>query len=392
MPITGLDAQISLASAVAFLAVFFLVRPALGNSAALIVSFVKVALPLGYFVTAFQPQWTFLDDLYYVHQGEVLLSRGYHPFLSLFDKGMWATLVGMASGLHILYGWWNFLAQWLFGTYYWSPIFLNVIASAVAARGLFIFLGHGGWARESAWAATLFFALHWEVLAWCSVSNLKDILVMTLMMYQMVAMEGLARARRRRFAGIAQLAFCVVMLGFVRFYLPVILFAAFFAWLFVTRAVAVSRMKLAVMVLLVAGAALSVLSMRLQGTAEEVAPLSAFTGILRVIVTPQPWSIDEAFGFMTLPSVMHWLLLPVLPFGAYALWRDKGIGRLVLIIVATLVFFYAIVPDLQGPRSRVQMLPLIAVLQYRGLLMLIGFGSGRRGSESTMVSASAAAT
>jgi hypothetical protein len=362
--------ELAIAALVTLVAVFAALRASVGFTAALAIAFVKTALPLGYFAFAFQPQWTFLDDLYYLHQGEVLLRHGFHPFASLLDPRMWAELVGMASGLHILYGWWNFLAQWLFGTHYWSAVFLNVIVSAIAARCLHALLIQADWSRRHATAAAIFFALHWELLAWCSVSNLKDILVLALLLYQCKAMMQLARTREGRLRAFVVLSVCVVLLCFVRFYLPILAFIAFFGWLLLSRQ-DVSRLRLALLASIVAAAVMGFVVARLRGTGAAIDVGGAVVGLLRVIVTPQPWSVDEAFGFMLLPSALHWLFLALLPFGVYGLWRDNGVGRFVLILLAILTCFYAMVPDLQGPRSRVQMLPLIATVQFRGLLLLV---------------------
>ncbi len=97
----------------------------------LLVSFVKASIPFVYFAWFFDGSWTMFDDIHYRMCGEQMLQDGYNSITALVDPKGLERLFDLSGGIHILYGWWNPLGQYLFGEHYYSAVFLNVGLTAV---------------------------------------------------------------------------------------------------------------------------------------------------------------------------------------------------------------------------------------------------------------------
>lgn len=147
---------------------------------AFVISLIKVLIPLLYFAFFFDGTWTFLDDISYQSQGTTMLERGYNPASALLTSDGLSNLFSLSGGFHILYGWWNVLAQYLFGPHYYAPIFLNVALTFVSAYFLFRIVILCDFKRRYAQGFIIFFLFHWDVLVWSSLVNLKEILVLAL--------------------------------------------------------------------------------------------------------------------------------------------------------------------------------------------------------------------
>src|SRR5581483_1368055 len=89
-------------------------------------------------------------------------------------------VINLSEGYHVLYTWWNLLAQHLFGQHYYSSVFLNVLSTFVSGFVFVRILRLLNFPTAYQRGALIFFLLHWDVLVWSSFVNLKDILVMTL--------------------------------------------------------------------------------------------------------------------------------------------------------------------------------------------------------------------
>lgn len=332
---------------------------------ALPIAVLRVAIPVVYFAWFYDGRWTFLDDVTYVEQGAHLLYAGYDPFTVFFRKDGLILLFSLAQGVHILYGWWNHLAQFLFGPYYYSAIFLNVILSVVVAEILYRFAALAGFSPQYARGLHLFALLHWDILSWVSFINLKDVAVLTLSLTTLyLSVRALDTSRSDRVRSLAGVGGVLFTLLWIRFYMPVLILAALGLWVLLRQA---GWRKYAV----VGGAALMALLLvpthLIPSGWIQLSPAAMVFGLVRFALTPQPWAIEPAYAFLLLPSMLHWLFfLPSLA-GGVLLWRRSRATALLLLYLAVVVLFYAVVPELQGPRQRLQVAFALIWMQFHAL-------------------------
>ena len=99
--------------------------------------------------------------------------------------------------------------------------------------------------------------------------------------------------------------------------------------------------------------------------------LGSPAGMIRALLSPQPWSISSEYSFLLLPSVLHWLLfLPAL-LGGWMLWRRSREAALLLIYLALILLLYGFIPEQQGPRHRLQVAFIIAWMQFHFFWVMI---------------------
>lgn len=334
---------------------FVLIVRRLSPVIALLVSVIKAAIPLTYFALFFDGSWTFLDDVTYQAHGETL-RLDYGPLSALLQEEGRAKLIQLSDGRHILYAWWNLFAQSILGDNYYAAVFLNVLLTFFTGAVLFRLLGELGFSRSYQRGALVFFLLHWDVLAWSSLVNLKDVLVMALIVPTIYFLIRL----RIRFGLLPLLgaATGLFVLTWIRYYIPFFLISAFVVWVLLEGQFRWKYLSAAL-----AGTAFLMLPLDWSAL-EYVRPEQIMLGLMRAPLTPQPWSIENEYSFLLLPSILHWLLFLPMVIGAIALWARAAGARFVLVFVVLMMLFYALVPELQGPRHRVQLTFAIAWMQF----------------------------
>ena len=352
----GLQPDLVAAALWSFLAAFLLMaRPFRPGLAFLLVA-IKIAVPLAHFSLGLLDTgaWRLIDDAKYVEEAANL--RG-----TLLAGGA-ATdqLFATAEGHHVGYYVWNIFAQQLFGEHYFSAVFLNVVLTCLAARGLLRLLKLVGVPNGYALAAGVFFLLHWDVIAWSSFFNMKDPFVMTLSVWLFVyAMELVKHVRLRSLLGFLSIA---GLLYFFRWYVPVLASAGLGAWgLFHLRGWRRNAL------LLTGAAMLVVIPLHGEFPRELLQPAGLLDGAFKFAMTPRPWGMSEGYRFLLIPSALHWILTPLALFGAVHLWRTRPLARPMICYVIVLFCFYAMVPRLYGPRHRFQCVFVLSWLQFHGL-------------------------
>jgi hypothetical protein len=319
----------------------------------------KVALPLFYFAYLFDGIWTLKDDWYYYYVGATLLRAGYHPLTIFFSRDGIYQMAVLASGSHFLYYWYNLLAQYLFGMYYYAPVFLNVGLTCVAGTFLYRICRIAGFKKSYAQGLLLFFLLHWDILAWSSLLNLKDILVMTLMViahYYLIRLLFVSEHLLVKCLNLGFLFAVLFALLFIRPYRPVLVAATAGVWaMYKMRGLNVKTQT------------------RIPSRFTEairIEPDIIASGFVHFVLTPQPWSIALTYSFLLLPSILHWLMVVPALIGGYSLWKRSPVGALLLIFLLITTCFYSIMIELQGPRHRLQLTFIIAWMQYHFLYLL----------------------
>lgn len=351
----GLNTDLFLAALAVGAVGFILIVRQLSFAIALPVAAIKALVPLVYFAFFFDGSWTLIDDVTYQLHGEELRLH-YGPLSALWQEEGRAKLIELSEGRHFLYAWWNLLAQSLFGEHYYAAVFLNVLLTFFIGLVLFALLGELGFGEGYRRGALVFFLLHWDVLAWSSLVNLKDVLVMALIV---PTVYFLVVARRQlRPMPLLGAATGLFLLTWVRYYIPFFLVGAFVIWILVE-----GRFRWKYLYAFLAGGAILMLPLDWSAL-QYVQPGQIGLGLVRAPLTPQPWSIEDEYSFLMLPSVLHWMLFVPMVIGAMALWARGGGTRFVVVFLVLTMLFYAVVPELQGPRHRVQLTFIIAWMQF----------------------------
>lgn len=354
----GLTFDLLKAALVVAFVSYCIVRRDLSFITAISVTTIKFAIPTIYFAWFYDGAWTLMDDLTYLAQGYTLLNSSFNPITILISDTGIMELKKLAGGPHFLYGWWNFLSDYLFGPYYYSPVLLNVGLTFVAGSMLYRICRLCNFSQMYARGLLLFFLLHWDVLVWSSFFNLKDTLILTLTVTSLYFMLRLAVCRS--FPDIAWVAAIFFVFLWLRFYIPILLTAAYACWVMLRVR---GRWRFGVLFLATA-AFIAYLPDNLNALLVRINMENLFFGALRFALTPQPWSLDASYTFLLLPSMLHWLFFLPAILGGFALWLRSREPAFLLIYVVVIILFYGLYPENQGPRHRVQISFITAWMQY----------------------------
>lgn len=357
----GISAELLWAALVSGLLAFPFVFRQLKTLPALFVILVKLGFAAIYF-GYYDGTWYLTDDWDYLERSQDLLDRYTLWELLTTEDGIRELFI-QAQGHHTLYYVWNIAAQLLFGNHYYAPVFLNITLTFVGGFFFYQIVLFADFGKAYARLALMFFLLHWDLLAWSSFFNLKDILVMTMTTMGLYALCRILFAFRWR----DLVLFCVVLVLFfwIRFYVAFFMLAVAGMWYFLKIK---SWRKWPMLFAIAAG---MVYLLPDQSLVHDLDFTQFITGLVRFPITPQPWSITPVYGFLFLPSIMHWLLILPALYGGILLWRRSPVASLLLLYALVLWSFYAAFPGLQGPRHRVQITFVIAWMQFHFLWLLI---------------------
>ncbi|MDA3877953.1 MAG: hypothetical protein PF483_12785 [Halothiobacillus sp.] len=336
----------------------------------LFVAFAKSAVFTLYFALFFDGTFTFLDDWGYLEGGGVLLSQG----VSLVNLlAHLPELFSQAGGKHFMYYLYNADSIRLFGQAYYAPVAGNILLTFVAAAFMAAAMRAGlGLSRRLAAGFFVFMALHPDIVAWSTIMNGKDTLVLT---GTAMAVYAVSRAGQRRYLSAILLAVMVgLVLFFTRFYVPLLLLSALFGALLLSP----QGRRSPVLWLLVSVGLVGVLTaLGVHGLSDAYARLQAgfvnpLYGVSRILLTPIPFHTTVHYAFLDLPQVFHWAMMPALVYGVVRVWRRATLtARFVVIYFLLMILLYGMFGNLQGPRHRVQIDGLIALFQFYGALGLL---------------------
>lgn len=359
---------------------YVVLRRHLSFAPAVLVAGVRVLVPLVYF-SSFPLIWTFSDDLAYLHQAAEMQRLGYGPLTALLPDGV-VRLGVVAGSTHILYGWYNLLAITVFSPHYHAPVLLNVLMTFVAAAFLSDILRELEFGERYRRGCVVFFLLHWDLVVWTSFLNLKDVLIMTL---TILALRLLFRLRDGvRVRDLLALVVIFVLFSALRFYVPILLLAAFVGWLLLGWP---GRRKWFLVAL---AGAVGLLIVPWGTAAAYVRPAGIAVGLVRFLLTPRPWAIDPGYSFLLFASIAHWVLVVPALVAGVLLWRSSPGARLPLLYFFLVLLLYALVPDAQGPRRRVQATFILAWMQFHFLWLLVhGAVAWRRGGTTDATTSAA---
>jgi hypothetical protein len=336
----------------------------------LAVAAVKSGLFLIYFGFVFDGTFTFFDDWNYLRFGKELLQNGVGILNLMHNYDYVRSTVKSANLFYYVY---NASAIVAFGQGYFAPVAANILLTFIAAGVLAKAARLGlGMSRRTSIGLFAFLALGPSVLAWSTVANLKDLLVATGTAGVVYAVALVEAGRARRAVVLAVI--CGLVLAVTRFYVPLMLGAAFGItvlcsrqgrrnpWMWLAAIVA-----LAVVVHGLGHGSIDGALRQFRARAGD--PLS---GVVRFIATPIPFHTQPSYTFLDLPQLFFWVMLPFQFYGMVAVWRRKKMtARFMVVYFVMMTLLYGMFPTLQGPRHRVQLDGLIAIFQYIGILALL---------------------
>jgi hypothetical protein len=342
-----------------------ILRRCCGWRAAILIASIKCSLVVSYFALYYDGSWTIVDDVTYYRQGRLLLAAGFNPLTVFTSENGFATLLFLSNGTQFLYSWFNLAMQYAYGEHYWAAVFGNVLLTCATAVVLYRFARDVGASEDYARNLALFFALHWELLAWSSFLNVKDLLVMFLTVVLLRALTALSRGFTWTDLWVALLA--ATLLFVARFYVPVVAIAAFAVYRY-------GRPQEWGLRSIIAAGALAGLVIYVVSVMPNLRAIISFNpadlafGWLRTLLSPQPWSLQRGYGFLEVPATLHLITIGFAAYGAYLLYREARQLRLTFVYAALLLLAVAAYPELQGPRHRIQLLFLVAWCQFQGVL------------------------
>lgn len=334
------------------------------------VAAVKAGLFLLYFGFLFDGTYTFLDDWRYLDIGAELAANhvGLMNIISHYDY-----IVSTVTGSNVAYYVYNATAIEVFGSGYYAPVTINVVLTFLAA-GLLMKAARTGLDMDHRTGIGLFalLALSPDILVWSTIPNFKDTLVATATAAAVYAVSLVDKHRIWRAIWVAIAA--AFVLAITRLYVPLMLGVAFGITLFLSP-----RGRRNPWLWLLAAAAL-VEVIRVVGHGSLVGALQTLRsrmdnpaiGVVRFLVTPIPFHTSPGYGFMDIPQMIYWALLPLMFYGIYSIWRKATISsRFIVIYFGLMLLLYGSFTTLQGARHRVQIDGLVVMFQYYGILALL---------------------
>ena len=331
-------------------------------------AFLKAGIFLIYFGFLFDGTFTFLDDWRYVAGGMALLNEGIG--LSNLAEN-WGFVLMTGGGDHFLYHLYNAYAFRFFGIGYYAPVALNILLTVLVAWTGSI-LGAKEFGLIGQWRKIFFMFLLFQpdILAWSNVMNGKDIFVLSLHVLLLFAVSLYFQGRINLACAIA--VPIVAILLFLRFYVP-LLFSVVFV---IHQLLAVKRLHhviwfIGTTSLLLLGAVMTVGNLMASAWANLLQDIgNPFFGFLRMTLIPIPFNTELNYGFLDIPALFHWILMPMVIYGLISLVSQKKntpFIKFFLIYLAVFMMLYSVYGELQGPRHRVQLDFAWTVLQFIGI-------------------------
>lgn len=317
-----------------------------------------------------------LDDQTYYDQSVMIFENAKGHLGYLFDFRHIAFFASVAGGTHFGYYIYNFVSFWIFGPNYYSPVVLNIFVSLVTGIMIYRTLLLVNIEKKFCQFFLVFFLLHWDLLAWSSFVNLKDILVLFFVVWALNCMIRI-KCSSSRLVPFLNLLLIGFLLLFVRFYLVYFLFVVALVYLVVTQMYKIKSrwggpfIRLIVLIVMPISFYLIFVKLFANSLAEIGGTTNVMLGFIRFIMTPFPFTIENKYSFLLVSSILHWLMFPLMLYGLYIFMKRYFFRLMPFIILAMLLcVFYGSFAELQGPRHRVVLLYFITLLQALSLYEL----------------------
>lgn len=298
------------------------------------------------------------DD--YIGRSKTLFEGADNPLVIFFQpESRVKMFYGFSHLTNVGYIWWNYLARWLFGDWYSSPIFLNVGLTFVGGIFIYRLAKLAGFNAVYTRALSGFYLLHWDVLAWSSFPNLKEIMIQVLTMGGWYGVMLVNRSESR-YRGIVLTASMFAALFFSRFYIPFFILIAYILHNLIFKRDKSSYLgafaAVALVIWLLPDYAFNK-TLRYLGD-----PYSIILYFFKFILSPQPWALTQKNFWQFYPSILHLLFLVPCVFGILNLWKNNLMRYFILYLMVLMIFLSIIAFGEQ--RQRVQVGWIIIWAQF----------------------------
>jgi hypothetical protein len=365
--------DLALPSVMIFLVVFVLSLMALRRvDFALAISVIKMGIFLVYFGWFYDGSFTYLDDWSYLFGGQFLRDQGINYFNIIESQDV---LVSVAEGRHFLYYILNKSAIDFFGFGYYAPVAINVMISAfIAYVGMRLALMEGFVNSLNARLFFSFLILHPNITAWSSIVNGKDILVLFLHVLLLFSISLFMRGDRLKSLTIGGVSIFVLL--YLRFYIPLFFFAVVAIGFILYSRWSIRLLVFMIALLIFPGLFVLIGSASIFGAFENLSNnlVNPVYGFLRFMLSPIPFNSDLDFAFLNFPAYLHWLMFPMMLMGFVKLSKmNTMFSRILIIYLILFSLLYSFYGELQGPRHRLQLDYVIALLQFIGIVHFLRY-------------------
>lgn len=283
------------------------------------------------------------DDLIYYQNALMFLEK--YSVLDLFSNSeSIAYAMQLSGGKHIsymIYG--SFFISFFYESYF-TPIVFNVVLSIFSGVILYSLSRLAEFPRNYSIGLSLFFTLAPAVFVWSSYFNIKESLLVFLILLSFYLFSSFIANKRRM--SIFALSIVIFALLFTRFYILLPIFFAM-AFYFVKLNLRNFFYFLCFLIFVVFVAYFLNLPWHLLQLG------GVFSGVSRFLLTPQPWTIVSEYKFLLIPSIVNWLLFVPMVLGIALLWlSNRRFVRSYIVFALLLIGLYGVFPELQGPRHR----------------------------------------
>jgi hypothetical protein len=330
----------------------------------------KFGLPVSYFLfwSAYRPV-ILLDDQKYFHESIGLFEKAKGSLMYLFSADTILEFMITAGGYHFGYFVYNYISFWLFGPYYYAPVIANILISVLTASIFYRTIIFAQLSNKASIFIYIFFLLHWDVLTWSSFINIKDTFVLFLSvsaLYLMIVTKVKGLTIR------TMLLFILILVCFytIRFYFCFFLGVTGTIFLIMTQLSKIKGnwmdlfIKISILVVLPICFYIVFIFMYARRIDSIGPQTNIFYGFPRYILTPFPLNIEPDYSFIFISSTLHWLLLPILPYGLYLFIKRHFYTLMPYVIMFLLLsVFYGSFAELQGPRHRIPQAAFLCILQ-----------------------------
>ena len=327
-----------------------------------------------YFYFYYSADYHFYDDVvYFVISKEQFEAIG--PIKIFFNISNAQSLIGTN---HIAYWIYVYLSGILFGFYYFSAVFCNIILSLLSSYILYLTLIRLNFSKIFCSLFFLFTVIHWETIAWTSFVSSKEPLVyftIVLTFYNLVLIKV---NKKINIINLIYISFALIIVSQIRTYILIFLLVIFsFYAIFLIK---LPKQKIYRLLLFLTPTIIIPTFVYINFEAIYFSLNFAYIsitnnqsidyanipyGIAKFLLTPNPLNISSNYGFYYLPAFLHILFIPFVLLGSVMMLKRENLPLICyLILFITIVIFYSMFPEIQGARQRYQISMVIIFMQF----------------------------
>lgn len=323
------------------------------------VTSIKISIPTLYFARYFTGKWLLGDDIGFYRIGSNLVRGGYSPLQIITPRGF-SHIQSVAQTEHFIPHWWNVLGISVFGPHYYSPIFLSVLLTFISPVIFVDMLRRIGFQYKYRYYFLIFALLHWQVITWSSFVNLKDSIVLFLIVILLWSIVVLLKFQDLRsvITSLFVMSSSLFVLRWTRFYL-----IALFIFTMLLGVVIKWDFQGKFIMLSFPGVFLSWFIYNQRAALEFFNFAGIGPGIITFLITNPLW-VNDKYSFIMVSVILSTLLFIPMWIGGLHLFRKNTYTKLLVIFLIICIIFFAAVPQFNTVRKQYQFSLLFAWFQF----------------------------